>query len=50
MSRLYLYGISLGGGAVLQLASERDDVKAVAVDSPFVGFDATIKWFDKLGK
>jgi dipeptidyl aminopeptidase/acylaminoacyl peptidase len=44
---IYLLGSSMGGGVALRLASERQDVKAVVAISPFVGWDATIRWLDE---
>ncbi|GGH77133.1 dienelactone hydrolase [Pullulanibacillus pueri] len=36
---LYLQGVSMGGGVVLNIASERQDVLSVVAISPFVGWD-----------
>jgi dipeptidyl aminopeptidase/acylaminoacyl peptidase len=46
-SSIYLLGSSMGGGVALRLASERQDVKAIVAVSPFVGWDATIRWLDE---
>lgn len=43
---IYLIGYSLGGGIVLKVASERNDVKAVVSVSPFMGNDEIIKWLN----
>ena len=37
----YLWGISMGGGAALMLASEQKGIRAVVAVSPFVGWDIT---------
>ncbi|SFM30435.1 Alpha/beta hydrolase family protein [Paenibacillus sp. 1_12] len=44
---IYLRGVSLGGAVALRTASERHDIKAVALVSPFVGWDVTINWMDE---
>lgn len=44
---IYLLGSSMGGGVALRLASERQDVRAIVAISPFVGWDATIRWLDE---
>lgn len=44
---IYLIGSSMGGGVALRLASERQDIKAVVAISPFVGWDATLRWLDE---
>jgi len=45
---VYLWGISLGGGVALMLASELQDVRAVVAVSPFVGFDILEYWEKRL--
>lgn len=41
---IYLQGTSMGGGAVLKLASERNDIRSVIAISPFVGWDIVGDW------
>jgi dipeptidyl aminopeptidase/acylaminoacyl peptidase len=41
---IYLEGVSMGGGAVLKLASERNDIRSVIAISPFVGWDIVGDW------
>ena len=43
-NHLYLDGTSMGGGVVLQLASERHDVRSVIAISPFVGWNIVGTW------
>lgn len=50
VSGVYLFGESVGGGPVLQVASERNDVKGVVAVSPYVGADVIDQWYVKLGK
>lgn len=40
-----LYGISLGGGVALKVASERSDIVGVIAISPFIGWDITGEFY-----
>ena len=44
---LFLRGYSMGGGVVLDVASERKDVTSVIAISPFVGWDISGAWDEK---
>ena len=44
----YLWGVSMGGGVALMLASEQKRIRAVVADSPFVGWDITAFWAKRL--
>ncbi len=44
----YLWGVSMGGGAALMLASEQKGIRAVIAVSPFVGWDITAYWAKRL--
>lgn len=44
----YLWGVSMGGGVALMLASEQKGIRAVVADSPFVGWDITAYWAKRL--
>lgn len=43
---LYLIGHSFGGGVALRMASERNDIKAVAAVAPYVGSDTIVQWIE----
>lgn len=43
----YLLGYSLGGGIALKMASELQDVKAVAVVGSYVGADEVVRWLEE---
>ncbi|WEH07779.1 alpha/beta fold hydrolase [Alicyclobacillus fastidiosus] len=43
-NHIYLEGASMGGGVVLKLATERNDIRSVIAISPFVGWDEEGKW------
>ncbi|MHB1630227.1 MAG: alpha/beta hydrolase family protein [Bacilli bacterium] len=44
----YLWGVSMGGGVALMLASEQKGIRAVVANSPFVGWDITAYWAKRL--
>ncbi len=44
----YVWGVSMGGGIALMLASEQKGIRAVVADSPFVGWDITAYWAKRL--
>lgn len=43
-NHVYLAGVSMGGGVVLQLATERSDIRSVIAISPFVGWNIVGAW------
>lgn len=43
---LYLIGHSFGGGVALRMASERNDIKAVAAVASYVGSDTIVRWIE----
>ncbi|MCI0181805.1 alpha/beta hydrolase family protein [Sulfoacidibacillus ferrooxidans] len=45
---IYLWGVSMGGGVALMLASTMSDIRAVVATSPFVGYDVTVSLAQQL--
>jgi dipeptidyl aminopeptidase/acylaminoacyl peptidase len=50
MHEIYLRGVSLGGGIVLELARDNPAVKAVVAISPFVGYDLELTWAPRVNR